>query len=275
MPELPEVETMRRDLSRLVKGRTLTGARIHQSDILLSGEPPERFDREIAGRRIRDVRRRAKVLLLELSGDRVLEVQVRMTGRFAVTEPPPDREELGHIAAELDLEDGRVVYYDDVRRLGGLRLQSRRRWEERARRLGPEPLDAGFTPGRLGGIMADRRAPVKNVLLDQRRVAGIGNIYACEALHAARIDPRRAGGSLGEDDIRRLRTAIRRTLRDALANAGTTFRDYRAVNGRSGDFQDHLRVYAREDGSCARCGERIVRITQAGRSTFFCPGCQS
>jgi formamidopyrimidine-DNA glycosylase len=127
----------------------------------------------------------------------------------------------------------------------------------------------------LGAALSRGSAPVKNALLDQSRIAGVGNIYASEALHGARIDPRRPGRSLNADEVRRLHRSLRSVLRRALENAGTTFRDYRAVNGRSGRFQGRLRVYGREGEPCRRCGSEIRRIVQAGRSTFFCPGCQA
>jgi len=275
VPELPEVETIRRDLAPEIGGRTITAARIHQPDIVLPPDDPDRFARRVTGRRIERVDRRAKYLLLRLAGRVVVQVQLRMTGRFAVGETLPDPEEFSHVAAELDLDDGRTLFYDDVRRLGGLRTMDAETWDGEAARLGPEPLEGTFTTDALGRELAGRKAPVKNLLLDQRRVAGLGNIYAAEALHAAGIDPRRPGGSLSGADLAELHGAIRRTLEAALEGAGTTFRDYRAVNGRSGRFQERLRVYGREGEPCRRCGTAVERIVQAGRSTFFCPGCQS
>lgn len=274
MPELPEVETIRRDLAAELEGRSVTAVRIHQPDIVMPPDTPEAFARTVRGRRIEALGRRAKYLLLRLSGDEVVQVQLRMTGRFALGTSLPDPGEFTHVAAEFDLDDGRTLFYDDVRRLGGLRVLDAEAWAERASRLGPEPLEEGFTPAALAEALAGREAPVKNVLMDQRRVAGIGNIYAAEALHAAGVDPRRAGGSLSEDEVGTLHGAIRTTLEEALAAAGTTFRDYRAVNGRSGRFQSRLRVYGREGEPCRRCGAPIERVVQAGRSTFFCPGCQ-
>lgn len=274
MPELPEVETIRRDLAREVEGRWIRNVRIHQEDILLDGEDPAAFAARVSGRRIERLERRAKYLLFRLEGGGVLQVQLRMTGRFALGRERPDPEEFGHLAAELDLDDGRTLYYDDVRRLGGLRLMSEAGWERAEARLGPEPLSDSFGPSALGAMLAGRRAPVKNLLLDQRLLAGVGNIYATESLHVAAIDPRRPGGGLAPGEVERLARAIRAVLRDALEHAGTTFRDYRAVDGRSGAFQERLRAYAREGEACPRCGGRVRRIVQAGRSTFFCPDCQ-
>lgn len=287
MPELPEVETIRRELATELPGRRVTDLRVHRPDILMDGEPPAAFAGAVRGRRIRSVERRAKYLLLRLTGEeggahgrgaaggRVLQVQLRMTGRFVLGRSRPDPSEFGHLAAELELDDGRTLFYDDVRRLGGFRLLDPAEWARESDALGPEPLEPDFDVPRLRRALSGRRAPVKNVLLDQRRVAGIGNIYAAEALHRAGVDPRRPGGSLEPEEGRRLHRALREVLGEALEAAGTTFRDYRAVNGRSGRFQDRLAVYGREGRPCPRCGGDVRRVVQAGRSTFFCPGCQS
>lgn len=274
MPELPEVETIRRDLAGEVENRRITAARVHQADILMNLPSPAAFRREVVGRTIRRLERRAKYLLFRLDDGRVLQVQLRMTGRFALGAERPDPGEFRHVAAELDLDDGRTLWYDDMRRLGGLRLLEAEGWREEDRRLGPEPLAEGFGADELADALAGSRAPVKNLLLDQERLAGVGNIYASEALHGAGIDPRRPGRELGEEEVGRLHTAVRSVLSDALEHAGTTFRDYRAVNGRSGRFQERLRVYGREGRDCPRCGGTVRRIVQAGRSSYFCPGCQ-
>ena len=274
MPELPEVETIRRDLAAEVPGRRIEHLKVLKPDILLGPRTVSAFKRRLEGYRIDDVDRRAKHLLFRLETGDLMQVQLRMTGRFALGREAPDPEEFRHIAAELRLDDGRTLYYDDVRRLGGLRILGEADWARLEQQLGPEPLEPDFTGACLGRILADRRAPVKNVLMDQRRIAGVGNIYASEALYEARVDPRRPAGSLSAPEIRRLHRAIRRILNVALDRAGTTFRNYRAVNGRSGSFQTLLRVYGREGEPCRCCSIPIVRVVQAGRSTFCCPGCQ-
>ncbi|MGI9038189.1 MAG: bifunctional DNA-formamidopyrimidine glycosylase/DNA-(apurinic or apyrimidinic site) lyase [Gemmatimonadota bacterium] len=301
MPELPEVETMRRGLVSAVEGAVIASVRLFHADILLDGSPRSRFERGVRGRAIRAVERRGKNLIFRLGdgaagnergregggeetgGDApaVLLVQVRMTGRFAVA-PADDhrgmwlREEIGfgHVAAEFGLADGRTLLYDDVRRLGGFLLLGAGAWAERESVLGPEPLASGFRAADLAVALGAGRAPVKNALLDQRRVAGIGNIYASEALFRASIDPVRPCAELAGDDVRRLHRGLRAVLREALAGSGTTLRDYRAVNGQSGSFQERLRVYGREGLPCGRCGAPIRRIVQAGRSTFYCASCQ-
>ncbi|MFQ5890128.1 MAG: bifunctional DNA-formamidopyrimidine glycosylase/DNA-(apurinic or apyrimidinic site) lyase [Gemmatimonadota bacterium] len=274
MPELPEVETIRRDLEAEIVGRRVVGVRIHKPDILIDSTGPAAFARHLHGHRIDAVERRGKTLILRLDGGMVTQVQLRMSGRFVLGHARPDPAEFRHIAAELDLDDGRTLFYDDTRRLGGLRLLGKDEWEAISGKLGPEPLAPEFRPSVLRRILGASRAPIKNALLDQYRIAGIGNIYASEALHRARIDPRRAANSLQVGETRRLHTAIRRVLKEALEAAGTTFRDYRAVNGRSGEFQARLRVYGREGEPCTHCRRPIERIVQAGRSTYFCPRCQ-
>ncbi|WP_425154568.1 bifunctional DNA-formamidopyrimidine glycosylase/DNA-(apurinic or apyrimidinic site) lyase [Candidatus Palauibacter sp.] len=282
MPELPEVETMRRDLAPLLRGRRIARVRVHHDDLILGGMTGPAFRRAVRGRTFGSAGRRAKYLLFPLHAandlegpvERVLRVQVRMTGRFALAADRPDGPEFRHPGVDFVLDDDRTLFYDDVRRLGGFDLLTPDAWEARAAALGPEPLGRAFTAAELARILAPLRAPIKNVLLDQRRLAGVGNIYASEALHRARIDPQRAAGSLDMSETRRLQRAVRAVLREALADAGTTFRDYRAVNGLSGSFQTRLRVYQREGSRCPRCSGSIVRIVQAGRSSFFCADCQ-
>jgi formamidopyrimidine-DNA glycosylase len=221
------------------------------------------------------VDRRGKNLLFRLEGDEVLQAQLRMTGRFTLGAGRPDPDRYRHIVAEFDLDDGRTLFYDDMRRLGGFRWLEADDWAALDRSLGPEPLEREFTARRLATITAGSRAPIKNLLLDQRRLAGIGNIYASEALFRAGILPSRRASTLDMPEIKALHRSIRKVLREALASAGTTLRDYRAVNGRSGRFQSRLAVYGRKDEACRRCGGTVERLVLAGRSTFFCPGCQS
>lgn len=274
MPELPEVETIRRDLAPQLEGRRIRAVRIGQPDILLGTEDPIDFVERVEGARIREVGRRAKWLLFLLDRG-VLVTQLRMTGRFAVGPGPlPPIEEFRHVAAEFSLDDGRVLFYDDVRRLGGFLLLSHDEWDREQRRFGPEPLESGFRARDLAAAIRRGRLPVKNALMDQSRLAGVGNIYASEALYGARIDPTRPAEELTDDEIGRLHRSLRRILRRSLDRSGTTFSNYRAVNGRSGSFQDLLKVYGKEGVGCPRCRTAIRRIVQSGRSTFYCPDCQ-
>lgn len=274
MPELPEVETIRRDLEPELTGRVIVDVDVHKADIVLPPLDPESFGRRLTGRRVVGVGRRAKYLLFRLDDGSLLQVQLRMSGRFALGREVPDPTEFRHIAARLHLDDGRTLFYDDVRRLGGFRLLAGSDWEIEAARLGPEPLEPDYRAADLGRMLAATRSPVKNALMDQRRVAGVGNIYASEALFRARVDPRRPGRDLEPDEVKRLHRTVRGVLREAIQQAGTSFQNYRAVNGRSGEFQSSLDVYGREGEPCRACGDTIARIVQAGRSTFYCPSCQ-
>jgi formamidopyrimidine-DNA glycosylase len=275
VPELPEVETIRRDLEPELTGRVIVDVEVHKADIVLPPLDPESFGRRLTGRRVVRVDRRAKYLLFGLDDSSVLQVQLRMSGRFALGREVPDPIEFRHIAARLHLDDGRTLFYDDVRRLGGFRLLAGTDWEIEAARLGPEPLEPGYRAADLGRMLAATRSPVKNALMDQRRVAGVGNIYASEALFRARVDPRRPGRDLESHEVKRLHRTVRGVLREAIRQAGTSFQNYRAVNGRSGAFQSSLDVYGRDGEPCRTCGETIERIVQAGRSTFYCASCQN
>lgn len=274
MPELPEAETITREISGDLRGRRITAVRVNHDDILMNRPDGAAFAREVVGRRVTRVERRAKYPLLWLDDELVLEVQLRMTGRLLVRPEPPDPARFSHVAVEMDLDDDSTLYYDDQRRLGGFRLLTREGWAEREDDLGPEPVDPDFGPEVLAGIVDGRRAAVKNLLMDQRRLAGIGNIYASESLHRAAIDPRRPAGSLSAEEIRRLTRCLQEVLEAAIRHFGTSFRDYVGADGRPGDFQHHIRVYGRRGEPCTACGTPIRRITQSGRSTFFCPACQ-
>jgi len=284
MPELPEVETIRRELAAELPGRTIRAVRVHHDDLILGGTSTRRFRDAVQGRVFGRPGRRAKFLLLPLHDDAdgadreaftvLVRVQLRMTGRFWLDEGRPDPTEFRHPGIELDLDDGRTLFYDDVRRLGGFDVLTPDAWRAVDERLGPEPLERTFTAAALTARLAPSRAPIKNALLDQGRIAGLGNIYASEALHRARIDPRRGASTIVGDEAAALHRAIRGVLREALEGAGTTLRNYRAVNGRSGSFQTRLRVYGRAGEPCRRCRATVRRIVQAGRSTFFCERCQ-
>lgn len=274
MPELPEAETITREISSDLQDRRITAVRVAHDDILMNRADGDAFARDVVERRVTRVERRAKYPLLWLDEQLVLEVQLRMTGRLMVRREPPDPARFSHVAVEMDLDDGRTLYYDDQRRLGGFRLLTREAWAEREADLGPEPVDSEFGPEILAGILDGRRAAIKNLLMDQRRLAGVGNIYASESLHRAGIDPRRPAGALDAEETRRLCRTLQDVLETAIRHFGTSFRDYVGADGRPGDFQHHVRVYGRQGEPCTECGTPIVRITQSGRSTFFCPACQ-
>jgi formamidopyrimidine-DNA glycosylase len=273
VPELPEVETIRRDLSPRIVGRTITAVRITPDAVpLIDGASPAAFERRLKGRRIERIDRRGKYLLFRLSGGLWLIVHLRMTGALLYRDGHARAAADRYVRAVIALDDGTELRYADLRKLGTLRLVDT--LEDVVGRLGPEPLHARFTAARLRQAIGRRKAPIKAVLLDQRALAGLGNIYADEALFAARIHPLRRADTLSEAENRRLHRSIRRVLRDALDNRGASFRDYVDGGGRAGSHQFHVKVFRRTGQPCYVCGAEIERTKVGGRSTHFCPRCQ-
>jgi formamidopyrimidine-DNA glycosylase len=272
MPELPEIETLRRGLAPLLAGRRIRNIRIRERRLR---QPiiPGRLGR-LRGRRITAIRRRSKYLLLDTDAGLTLLVHLGMAGQLWVAEADRPRRPHEHVVFRLD--DGRDLRYADSRRFGLLLVIPTAGLERHPRLdgLGPEPLDENFSGEMLFRASRGRTRPVKNFLLDTRAIAGIGNIYACEALHRARIDPRRPVGRIGRARWDRLVRSLRAVLRESIESGGTTFRDYLRADGDVGSFAVRLRVYDRSGRPCGRCGRTIRRIVQAGRSTFFCPRCQ-
>ena len=219
--------------------------------------------------------RRAKAIIINLDREDRLVVVPRFTGALRVIrgELPPD--ERPYDTLQFSLADGRTLHYRDVRRLGTVSLMKPAEFEAFDSRLGPEPLDPTFTPEQLSGILRGSSQAVKKVLMDQRRVAGVGNIYANEALWRAAIDPSRASRAIGPAEAVRLHGSLRAVLTEAIEARGTTFRDYRDVAGGRGGFAERLQAYGRGGERCRRCGKTLV-LTSAidGRATVFCPGCQ-
>jgi formamidopyrimidine-DNA glycosylase len=275
MPELPEVETIR---SRLAPG--LTGRRFDRVEIsdprLTRPVPPDVVAAALEGEQVADVRRRGKYLVVVFESGRHLLVHLRMTGN--VLHPAPEgREDDPHVRAVVRLDDGSDVVYRDVRRFGTWDLLEPGELDEyfAARRLGVEPLARAFTAASLGRALAGRRAPVKAALLDQRAAAGIGNIYADEALWYARVHPLTPAGELGEEQVSALREGVRKALKLGIRRQGATLRDYRSADGSRGRMQEEFRVYGRAGEPCGRCGTPIAKTRVAGRGTWFCPTCQS
>ena len=198
-------------------------------------------------------------------------VNLGMTGRLVLAR---DETRTTHPAVSFTLSAGPLLVYDDVRRFGAVEAIDEAEWALRSRRLGPEPLSSSFTARRLHSDLSRSVSPIRSWLLDQRRVAGVGNIYANEALHLAGIHPQRSASSMTEGEARRLHRAVRRTLRSAVENRGTTLRDYRDATGSPGDNAAHLRVYGRSHEPCLRCSTRICRLVFGGRTAFYCPSCQ-
>jgi formamidopyrimidine-DNA glycosylase len=274
VPELPEVETIRASLAPRLVGRRLERVEILDAR-LTRPEPPELVSAALEGEVVADVRRRGKYLIVVFESGRHLLVHLRMTGN--VLHPAPEgREDDPHVRAVVRLDDGSDVAYRDVRRFGTWELLEANELELyfAARRLGVEPLGRSFTAARLGRSLEGRRAPIKAALLDQRAAAGIGNIYADEALWYARVNPLTPAGELDDAQVTALREGIRKALRLGIRRQGATLRDYRDADGRRGRMQDEFHVYGRANEPCDRCGTPIAKTRVAGRGTWFCPTCQ-
>ena len=274
MPELPEVETIVRDIRPALVGRRIGRISLSHDDIL-RGVSRRRLVRQLSGASVRGVSRRAKHAVLDL-GEHRLVVQPGMTGSLIVYDRSLTEDERRYAVLRAPLDDGHELVYRDVRRIGRIQLLDQAGWRRYSAAIGPEPLDADFTPERLGAALRRSRQAVKKVIMDQRHLAGVGNIYANEALFAAGIDPSKEARRLTEDDHRRLHAEIRRILTAAIVSNGTTVRDYRTGTGEAGSFQLELLVYGREGKPCRRCGTRLAGTHALdARSTVFCHRCQS
>jgi formamidopyrimidine-DNA glycosylase len=273
MPELPEVETVRRGLEPRLAGRAIARAEIRDGRLTAPADPVE-VGLELDGERVTGIGRRGKYLLFRFETGRTLVSHLRMTGWFhhrphGSEEPPP-----AHLRATFELDDGSVLLYCDQRRFGTMRLVEPGELEAYLRpRAGPEPLSPDWSARRLRADLAGRRAPVKALLLHQGIVAGVGNIYADEALWHARIHPLRAGGSLTPAEVRRLHAAVVGSLERGIAARGASIRDYRDVDGEPGRMQERFSAYARTGEPCPRCGTPIEKIRVAQRGTHLCPRC--
>lgn len=287
MPELPEVETVRRGLVEVMEGHTVAQATARRPD--LRWPLPDRFEARLTGARIDRLRRRSKYILADLSTNETLLMHLGMSGRIVVAHPGGTGAQPGafhhvhgadtkHDHVIFDMEHGPRVAFNDPRRFGAMDIAATTDLGSHRflAGLGPEPLGNAFGGPTLVAAFAGRRTSVKAALLDQRIVAGLGNIYVCEALHRAGIAPRRAAGRISAARIETLATAIREVLRDAIAAGGSSLRDYRQADGELGYFQHAFRVYGREGERCPRpdCAGVVRRVVQSGRSSFYCPRCQ-
>ena len=273
MPELPEVETVRRRLEPVLVGRTLRDVEILDGRLTRPFDPAE-VAAELAGERVAAVERRGKYLIVRFETGRVLLIHLRMTGSLLVARREGLPED-PYRRAVVRLDDGSDVAYRDVRRFGTwLVLEPGELDEYLAARLGGEPLAPAFTARQLGARLAGRRAPLKALLLDQRVLAGVGNIYADEALWYARLHPLRPGRGLTPDELRDLHRGVRLALRKGIARQGASLGDYSTPDGDRGSMQDEFAVYGRAGEPCLRCGTPIEKTRAGGRGTWFCPGCQ-
>jgi formamidopyrimidine-DNA glycosylase len=274
MPELPETETIARDLDGAIKGRKITKVTVRKPDVL----------REVSARslatRLRDAKilrswRRAKLVVIDLDTSDRIVVQPRFTGALLIDDGSLGPSDLSYSTLRMELDDGRALHYADVRRLGTFALMSQKRFAEYTGKLGIEPLDPSFTGKHLSGVLRASTQPVKKVLMEQRKIAGIGNIYANEALWRAGIDPSRSGASVSLEESGHLRDSIVGVLLEAIEARGTSFRDYRDARGKRGSFVEKLDAYGRAGLPCHRCGAKLVSTHAVdGRATTMCVRCQ-
>jgi formamidopyrimidine-DNA glycosylase len=285
VPELPEVETVRRGLEAAMVGAKLAAVEQRRPDLRFPF--PERFAERLTGQRIEALRRRAKYLIADLDGADVLVMHLGMSGSFRIEQarrpiPGGRAKNSLHDHVTFELSTGARIVYNDPRRFGFMQLIPRREFAAHPlfNNIGIEPLGDEFDGATLARLFAGRTTSLKAALLDQALIAGLGNIYVCEALHRAGLSPRRPAACLSCNDGRpsaratRLARAIREVLNEAVAAGGSSLRDHRKIDGTLGYFQHSFRIYGRAGEPCARCGGLVRRINQAGRATFYCGGCQ-
>lgn len=276
MPELPEVESLRRILARSAVGRTIVAARV--TEPRLRRTVTRQLGAELESRRIERLDRRAKYLLVRLSGDLVLLVHLGMSGSLTHRHPgfDPNGFDPRHDHVHLALDDGSALIYNDPRRFGLMRLVAAAALDSIAelRGLGPEPIGGGFDAAYLISKARGRKGAIKNLIMDQRIVAGIGNIYAAEILFRAKVRPTRRAGSLTRAELARIAEFTPIILRAAIGSRGTTFRSYRDSSGQPGRYAERLLVYGREGEPCRSCGKAIKNVTVGQRASFYCPRCQ-
>lgn len=282
MPELPEVETVRRGLVPVMEGGVIAGVAVNRAD--LRRPFPADMAARLTGQRVLSLRRRSKYILADLASGETLLVHLGMTGRMLVSGDPLGRFVHHHPAPErhdhvvIDMADGTRITFNDPRRFGVMDLMATAEAEEHPllARLGPEPLGNAFDGSYLAAVLKGRRTPVKAALLDQAVVAGLGNIYACEVLYRARISPRRRACNISASRAAGLAPVIRDVLREAIEAGGSSLRDFRQADGELGYFQHRFDVYGREAEPCRTpgCKGLIARTVQSGRSSFYCPSCQ-
>ncbi len=282
MPELPEVETVRRGLLPVMEGATITQADVRRPD--LRWPFPDRMAERLTGQTVVALRRRSNYILADLSGGETLIIHLGMSGRILISGDPLGQFHHAHPAPEkhdhvvFDMANGARVTFNDARRFGAMDLAPTAAVEGHwlLSNLGPEPLGNAFNDAHLVAALKGRMTPIKAALLDQRIVAGLGNIYVCEALYRAGISPKRKAGRISTTRIAALVPVIRDVLSEAIEAGGSSLRDYRQTDGELGYFQHTFRVYDREGAPCRTpgCTDQIRRIVQSGRSSFYCPTCQ-
>lgn len=284
MPELPEVETIKNDLSTRIIDKKIVGIEI-RTEKIIRGEV-RTFRKELLNHEFRDIRRRGKLLIAGIGNDRYLTVHLRMTGQLIYgkdgvliagghEQKNQSDSQIGkHTHVILKFADNSILYYNDIRKFGYLRIVSGAELEVEMNKFGPEPLEKEFNRIYLKGIMRGNKRAIKTFLLDQANIAGIGNIYADEALFGAGVLPERSAAELNEEEIGRLVMNIKRIIKEAVRYRGTTFSDYRDPSGVVGNYSKMLKVYGRGGQKCLACGEILIKVKVNGRGTVYCARCQ-
>lgn len=276
MPELPEVETIARGVNRAVAGATVASVSVPRPDVVRIVTDARTFARRVQGAEITGAARRAKHIVITLGTGDALVIQPRFTGGLIVTTPAAlSEDDERYLCVRFDLDDGRLLAYRDVRRLGTVALMDPEQLASYFGELGVEPLSPAFTVERLSGILRASRQPVKKVIMDQYRLVGVGNIYANEALWRAGIDPSRAAARITTEEAGRLRDEIVAVLCEAIDAGGSTIRDYRGASGEAGEFASRHKAYGRGGRPCLRCGATLIATHEIdGRQTVLCARCQ-
>jgi formamidopyrimidine-DNA glycosylase len=280
MPELPEVETVRRGLAPAMEGKRILRVQTRRKDLRFPF--PENFNQRIEGARMKHLGRRAKYLVGELSNGEALIMHLGMTGRFTVSGIKPGKfhhaagEDEKHDHVVFEMQGGARVVFNDARRFGFMDLWPVDDLENYApfSGMGPEPISNAFSGAYLAEAFKGKKTPVKSALLDQNVVAGLGNIYVCEALFRSGISPKKLAGAIRKDRLETLAAEVRKVIEEAIVAGGSTISDFRQSDGELGYFQHSFQVYDREGDACVVCAKPVKRMVQSGRSTFYCAGCQ-
>lgn len=269
MPELPEVETIVRDLQEILPGATIKDLQVLRPNVIRGSKTI--FKEQLIGKTFESISRRGKNIVANMGSRLILVVNLGMTGRLGLQQ---DDSLFTHPAIYFTLNIGPTLVYDDVRRFGKLNIYNEQEWLDRSAQLGPEPLSPDYKHTDLHEKLNSSLSPIRSWLLDQKNVVGVGNIYANESLHLSGIHPQRPANRITEKESQLLYKALRKILLSAIQNRGTTLRNYRDVSGKGGNNSTKLRIYGRHGENCLGCSEQVQRIVFSNRSAFFCPSCQ-